>query len=184
MVSYITKSCSDPAKAIQIFTYLLSEEGQILTTYGIEGVTYTVNAEGKYELLPEIKEIQEKENDRFKKEYRLGDLSSLDMINIKHSVMMLILIPLSRCRHGDRVNWFHISFWRIQILMPVQQKHVPIVQSDRMGNFAGKYAPCRYDTSFEAALDEYKQFLADNDWDAIVAVKNEKMAKNVIKLGE
>ena len=40
------------------------------------------------------------------------------------------------------------------------------------------------DTSFEAALDEYKQFLADNDWDAIVAVKNEKMAKNVIKLGE
>lgn len=51
MQSYITKNCKDPAKSIQLFTYLLSEEGQILTTYGIDGETYKINEEGKYELL-------------------------------------------------------------------------------------------------------------------------------------
>ena len=40
MINFISKDCKDPAKAIQIFTYLLSEEGQMLMNYGIEGETY------------------------------------------------------------------------------------------------------------------------------------------------
>lgn len=49
MINYITKNCKDPAKAIQIFTYLLSEEGQKLMNYGIEGVTYKSNPDGTVE---------------------------------------------------------------------------------------------------------------------------------------
>lgn len=185
MVSYITKSCSDPAKAIQIFTYLLSEEGQILTTYGIEGVTYTVNAEGKYELLPEIKEIQEKENDRFKKEYRLGEFIFFGHDKYK---------ALSDDAYPDSIK--QMQAWGQGKLVP----HFILENTDPDAGTAEarSYSAIKTewatslvsmlragdDTSFEAALDEYKQFLADNDWDAIVAVKNEKMAKNVIKLGE
>lgn len=185
MVSYITKSCSDPAKAIQIFTYLLSEEGQILTTYGIEGVTYTVNAEGKYELLPEIKEIQEKENDRFKKEYRLGEFIFFGHDKYK---------ALSDDAYPDSIK--QMQAWGQGKLVP----HFILENTDPDAGTAEarSYSAVKTewatslvsmlragdDTSFEAALDEYKQFLADNDWDAIVAVKNEKMAKNVIKLGE
>lgn len=185
MVSYITKSCSDPAKAIQIFTYLLSEEGQILTTYGIEGVTYTVNAEGKYELLPEIKEIQEKENDRFKKEYRLGEFIFFGHDKYK---------ALSDDAYPDSIK--QMQAWGQGKLVP----HFILENTDPDAGTAEarSYSAVKTewatslvsmlragdDTSFEAALDEYKQFLADNNWDAIVAVKNEKMAKNVIKLGE
>ena len=185
MVSYITKSCSDPAKAIQIFTYLLSEEGQILTTYGIEGVTYTVNAEGKYELLPEIKEVQEKENDRFKKEYRLGEFIFFGHDKYK---------ALSDDAYPDSIK--QMQAWGQGKLVP----HFILENTDPDAGTAEarSYSAIKTewatslvsmlragdDTSFEAALDEYKQFLADNDWDAIVAVKNEKMAKNVIKLGE
>ena len=185
MVSYITKSCSDPAKAIQIFTYLLSKEGQILTTYGIEGVTYTVNAEGKYELLPEIKEIQEKENDRFKKEYRLGEFIFFGHDKYK---------ALSDDAYPDSIK--QMQAWGQGKLVP----HFILENTDPDAGTAEarSYSAVKTewatslvsmlragdDTSFEAALDEYKQFLADNNWDAIVAVKNEKMAKNVIKLGE
>lgn len=185
MVSYITKSCSDPAKAIQIFTYLLSKEGQILTTYGIEGVTYTVNAEGKYELLPEIKKIQEKENDRFKKEYRLGEFIFFGHDKYK---------ALSDDAYPDSIK--QMQAWGQGKLVP----HFILENTDPDAGTAEarSYSAVKTewatslvsmlragdDTSFEAALDEYKQFLADNNWDAIVAVKNEKMAKNVIKLGE
>ncbi len=44
-----------------------------LTTFGVEGETYKVNAEGKYELLPEVKDMQQNDNDKFKKVYRLGE---------------------------------------------------------------------------------------------------------------
>lgn len=185
MVSYITKSCSDPAKAIQIFTYLLSEEGQILTTYGIEGVTYTVNAEGKYELLPEIKEIQEKENDRFKKEYRLGEFIFFGHDKYK---------ALSDDAYPDSIK--QMQAWGQGKLVP----HFILENTDPDAGTAEarSYSAIKTewatslvsmlragdDATFDAALDGYKQFLTDNNWDAIVTVKNEKMAKNMTKLGE
>lgn len=59
MVNYISKSCKDPAKAMQFFTYLQSEYGGILTNYGIEGKTFEYNADHKIKLLPEVEEIKE-----------------------------------------------------------------------------------------------------------------------------
>ncbi|WP_166082955.1 sugar ABC transporter substrate-binding protein [Erysipelothrix anatis] len=73
MSTYVTTKNADPIKTIQLFTYLLSEEGQILTNFGIEGETFTKNAEGQYVLTPEFAEMRQKESDKFKKEYRLGE---------------------------------------------------------------------------------------------------------------
>jgi len=43
----ITTACEDPVKAIQFLDYICSEEGQILIQWGIEGVNYLVDEEGK-----------------------------------------------------------------------------------------------------------------------------------------
>lgn len=48
MINYITKDCKGPIKAIQIFTYLISEEGGILCKYGVEGKTYEINSDGYF----------------------------------------------------------------------------------------------------------------------------------------
>jgi putative aldouronate transport system substrate-binding protein len=39
------------------------------------------------------------------------------------------------------------------------------------------------DAGYEAVLNEYKAFLNDNSWEAIVKVRNEKMKANKEKLG-
>ena len=39
------------------------------------------------------------------------------------------------------------------------------------------------DAEFDSILDSCKQFREENDWDAIVKVRNEKMAVNAEKLG-
>ena len=94
MITYISKKCKDPAKAIQLFSYLLSNEGQILCNYGIEGQTYTITADGKYELTPAMKDLRKSDNDRFKKEIRIGEF-----------------IPFGHDRYkmlsNDRVPGFH-----------------------------------------------------------------------------
>lgn len=42
----LTKTCKDPAAAIRAFNYLYSEEGQLLTNWGIKDETYTEDAAG------------------------------------------------------------------------------------------------------------------------------------------
>lgn len=43
---FITSACKNPAKLVNFFNFLASEEGQILTECGIEGVNYTIDANG------------------------------------------------------------------------------------------------------------------------------------------
>jgi putative aldouronate transport system substrate-binding protein len=42
----ISVDCEDPVKAIQFLDYLCSDEGQVLTHWGIEGVNYEIDDEG------------------------------------------------------------------------------------------------------------------------------------------
>lgn len=42
----ITTACANPAKVVSFFDFLASEEGQILTEWGIEGANYTVDENG------------------------------------------------------------------------------------------------------------------------------------------
>lgn len=55
-LTFISKKCKDPARAIQFLTYLISEEGQMDTYFGQEGKTYSM-VEGKPELLPQVEEL-------------------------------------------------------------------------------------------------------------------------------
>ena len=56
----ITTSCKDPVAAIKYIDYLCSDEGQVLTKWGIEGVNYFIDDEGhRYRTEEEIKYAQE-----------------------------------------------------------------------------------------------------------------------------
>lgn len=69
--NYITKDAKDPAKVTQLFTYLIDEPGQILTKYGVEGVTYAYNDQGKIDYLPEVKKLEQTDNDAYNKNMAL-----------------------------------------------------------------------------------------------------------------
>lgn len=184
MVSYITNSCVDPAKAIQIFTYLLSEEGQILTTYGIEGVTYTINAEGKYELLPEIKEVQTSDNDRFKKEYRLGEFFFFGHDKYK---------ALSDDAYPESIK--QLQEWGLGKLVPhfvlentspdagTAEARTNSAVNTEWATTLASLIRANSTATFDSVLTSYQKFLQDNDWDAVVAVKNQKINNNKQKLG-
>ncbi|MGV1006177.1 MAG: sugar ABC transporter substrate-binding protein [Candidatus Nanopelagicales bacterium] len=73
MTNYISQNCSDPAKAMQIFTYLQSEYGQLLALFGIEGQTFTTQPDGKLILKPDVMKVRTENPSRFVREYRLGD---------------------------------------------------------------------------------------------------------------
>ncbi len=57
-VTMISRNCRDKARAIQFLTYLISEEGQMDTFFGIPNVTYTMK-NGIPTLLPEMQKLDQ-----------------------------------------------------------------------------------------------------------------------------
>lgn len=55
-LTFISKNCKDPERAIKFIDFLMSEEGQKLTYLGIEGTTYEM-VDGKPVLKPKVKEL-------------------------------------------------------------------------------------------------------------------------------
>lgn len=56
-VTLISRKCKDPEKAIKLISYLLSDEGQLLTWYGVEGITWEYDENGKPRVYPEVEHL-------------------------------------------------------------------------------------------------------------------------------
>ncbi|MGL1891373.1 MAG: hypothetical protein OCD02_07065 [Spirochaetaceae bacterium] len=61
----ITTSCEDPIAAIKFLDALATEEIMVLGTWGIEGENYSVNADGKFHMTFEQKEMWDENGDWF-----------------------------------------------------------------------------------------------------------------------
>lgn len=67
----ITSKCKDKVRAMQFLNWMAGEEAQILTNWGIEGVHWAYNSNGKREFLPEVLK-QKNEDEDFGKKTGIG----------------------------------------------------------------------------------------------------------------
>lgn len=184
MISYITKNCKDPAKAIQIFTYLLSEEGQKLMNYGIEGVTYKTNADGTVELLPEVKDLQLNNADKFKKDYRMGEFMFFG--HDRHKALSKDAFPeaikqMQEWGKGKLKPHFILENTNPDQGTPEARGLTAI--NTNWNTTLVSMIRAKDDATFDSVLAEHKAFLDKNNWDKIVEVRSEKMKANKAKLG-
>lgn len=71
-VTFISKNCKDPEKAIQFLTYLISEEGQKLLYLGVEGSMYDI-VDGKPVIRQEVLELLNSNRVEYNKKYAADD---------------------------------------------------------------------------------------------------------------
>lgn len=184
MISFITKNCKDPAKAIQIFTYLLSEEGQMLMNYGIEGETYTKNADGTVQFTPEVKELQLNNADQFKKEYRMGEFMFFG--HDRHKALSADAFPESIKQMQEWGKGKLVPHFILENINPDQgtAEARSLTAINTTWNTAMvSLIRSKSEAEFDKTLDAYKKFLDENGWEAIVKVRTEKMQANKEKLG-
>jgi putative aldouronate transport system substrate-binding protein len=184
-VTYISKKAKDPQKAIQLFTYLLSEEGQYLTTYGVEGETFEFNAEGKAVLLPEAAELKNSNPEEYKKKYRLGEFWFFghDTFAVEHGDNQ----PSEAI--GQIQEWANGKL-KPQFLLENTDPDQGSAEARSLTNVNTTWATtlasllrAKNEKEFDKLLGDYEKFLDDNNFDAIVEVRNEKIAENAEKLG-
>lgn len=184
MISFITKECKDPAKAIQLFTYLLSEDGQMLMNYGVEGVTYKKNADGTVELLPEVKAMQLDNPDKFKKDYRMGEFMFFG--HDRHKALSKDAFPESIKQLQEWGKGKLAPHFILENINPDQgtpeARSLTAVNSTWSTSMVSMIR-AKDDAAYDSALANYKAFLDKNNWDKIVEIRSEKMQANREKLG-
>lgn len=184
MVSFVTKQNADPAKSMQLFTYLLSEEGQMLMNYGIEGETYVKNADGSVQFTPEVKELQQTNADKFKKEYRMGEFMFFG--HDKHKAFSEDAFPESIKQMQQWGEGKLVPHFILENIDPDQgtpeARGLTAINTKWNSSMVGMVR-AKDDAQFEAILNDYKQFLDSNGWSKIVDIRSEKMKANKEKLG-
>lgn len=184
MVNFITKDCTDPVKAIEIFTYLLSDYGGKLYRYGVEGETYTVNEEGLFELLPEVKDMKENDNDQFKKVYRLSEFIVFgnDKYDAYGADQNEAIEQMAKWGAGKLKPQFILENTKPD-QGTAEARALSAIETN-WNTTLTSLIRCSGEAEFEQILQAHKDFRAGNSWDDIVKVYNEKMAANKEKLGQ
>lgn len=185
MISYISQEVADPAKAMQIFTYLQSEYGQILTTYGVEGETFEYNEEGQIELLPEIQELRDTDADRFKEEIRIGEF-----IFFGHDKYQAMASESNRTPALIQPREWGEGKLKPQFILENINPDPGTPEARALSSLDAEWATTLVslvragsEDDFETVLSNYEQFLADNNWESIVEIRSEKMNENKERLG-
>lgn len=184
MINFITKDCKDPAKAIQIFTYLLSDEGQMLVNYGIEGETYKSIGDGKYELLPEVKDLQLNNPDKFKKEYRMGEFIFFG--HDRYKALSTDSFPESIKQMQEWGKGKLVPHFILENIDPdqgsLEARSLSAINT-KWNTTMVSMIRSKDDNEFNNNLASYKSFLDENNWDKILKFRTEKMQQNKEKLG-
>lgn len=184
MINFISKDCKDPAKAIQIFTYLLSEEGQTLMNYGIEGETYQTKADGSVELLPAVKDLQLNNADQFKKDYRMGEFMFFG--HDRHKALSADAFPEAIKQMQEWGKGKLKPHFILENISPDQgtpEARALSAINTKWNTTLVSMVRSKDDASYDNALAAYKSFLGENRWEEIVRVRSEKMKLNKEKLG-
>lgn len=184
MISFITKKAKDPAKAIQIFTYLLSEEGQKLMNYGIEGETYEVKDNGKVALLPAVKDLQLNNADKFKKDYRMGEFMFFGHDRDKALSEDAFPESIKQMQEWGKGKLKpHFILENINPDQGTPEARGLTAINTQWNTSMVSMLRAKDDATFDSILAEYKAFLDKNSWDKIVEIRTAKMKQNKEKLG-
>lgn len=184
MINFISKDAKDPAKAMQIFTYLLSEEGQILMNYGVEGETFKKKADGTVELLPAVKDMQLHNADQFKKDYRLGEFIFFG--HDRHKALSADAFPEAIKQMqawGKGKLTPHFILENINPNLGTPEARALSAINTKWNSTLVSMLRSKDDASFDNALAAYQSFLEENRWPDIVKIRSEKMKQNKEKLG-
>lgn len=184
MVNYISKDCSDPIKAMEVFTYLVSDYGGLLCRYGVEGETYTINSDGLYELTPEVKEMKDNDNDKFKKVYRLSEFIVFgnDKYDAYSADVTESTVQMQEWGTGKLKPQFVIE--NISPDQGSAEARALSAVNTNWNTTLTSLIRSVDDAAFDAVLAEHVAFRESNSWDAIVKIYNEKMRANREKLGK
>ena len=183
MLNHISRDANAEV-AIQLFTFLLSDLGQMLTFYGIEGETFTWNEDGTVTLDPAIEELRANDNAQFRTDYRFGEFMFFghDRFNALNATQWVEAVR-------QPMEWGYgmlVPQFVIENINPesgtLEARSLEAINTD-WDRVQIELIRSADDAAFDALLAEHQAFLENNNFDRIVEIFNSNMDRNRERLG-
>lgn len=183
LVNYVSKNAKDPAKAIQLFTYLISEEGQILTKFGVEGETFKYNDDKKVEILPAVKELEKSNPEEYRNKYGLTAFNFFnnDRMNLLKQPEDSAVTQMQEWGKGKLVPHFIIENTTSEAGSKEARSELAI--KTKYDTAVISLIRSKTDKDFEKTYKEYVDFTEKNNIKDVNKAKTEIMKQNKEKLG-
>lgn len=183
-VTLVSKNCKNPDRAIQFLTYLISEEGQMDTYFGIEGETYTME-NGVPKLTPEVAALDK--SDKNKQETDIGVQYTYWMFqdNAWQAQWGVEYAPSVEQPQLWTRPYVHSYAAYDGLTLPVGSDEQLIYEDlqRRWGKVLPMLIRAESESEFDKIVAEFNQYKKDKGVDKVIAAKTELMNVNKQKLG-
>ncbi len=185
-VTYISKQCKNPKKAIEVYTYLISDYGRMLTSYGIEGEHYTLDSNGMAVVSDEVNKLKNEDPDRYDKELRFDDvwMFMVDSFRVKHGY-------IQETEAVQQPFEWSAKYLKPRFEMDSIEPKAGTKEYRNLTNINTNFATTILgmvrssdDEEFNQLWQDFLKYRDSKGWNDIVAIMNENIAKNMKKLGE
>ena len=184
-ITYISKKTKNPAKAMQLYTYLLDDPGQYLVNFGIEGKTYTKNSDGTVSWTDEANEVRANEPEKFQKERRIGEFVLFSHDRYKALNKDSYVQAIRQMQDWGR-DYLKPQF-EIENISPdantPQSRSLSAINTNWSTTLVSMIR-AESEKKFDELLTTYEKFEKDNGIDQINKIRDEKIAANMKRLGE
>lgn len=184
-ITYISKKTKNPAKAMQLYTYLLDDPGQYLVNFGIEGKTYTKNSDGTVSWTDEANEVRANEPEKFQKEWRIGEFVLFSHDRYKALNKDSYVQAIRQMQDWGR-DYLKPQF-EIENISPdantPQSRSLSAINTNWSTTLVSMIR-AESEKKFDELLTTYEKFEKDNGIDWINKIRDEKIAANMKRLGE
>lgn len=179
--TFITTSTDEPQKAMELLTYLTSEYGTMVTTFGVEGETYSL-VDGKVQYSEATEELRNSDIARFDKEVGLG---SYWFVGNDNYAIQMGQEPATSIR--QMVEWAQDKLaprFKMEDIDPrtgSEARNLTKINTERVQALVS-FIQAPTEEEGREVWDTYLQNRENSGWDKIVEYRNNKITENIDKL--
>lgn len=182
-VTLVSKNCRHPEKAIELITYLISEEGQKTTYLGVEGVTYDM-VDGRPVLKEEVLELLNADRAEYDRLYGADDAYWM----LQDNVMQLQWKPPLTEPLGQMEEWtYPYTCFQEQYTMDLSTDsevgYVDIKVKKLWGATLPRLLLAPTEEEFDAIFADFLEERAKLGYDELMETYTEKIREKKEKLG-
>lgn len=182
-VTFITKNCKNPERAIKFLGWGMSEEGQKTLYCGKEGVTYDV-VDGKPIIKPEVNTLKNTKMAEFKKQY--NTFGEIWMFNTSMNSLWEPDpgMPFNQYREYAKGKSVHYGVYdNIRPDADTDEGDILAKAETKWGEVLPKLLMAKSDEEFDKLWKDYEDYKVSIDYQKAIDYQRQKVAENKAKVG-
>lgn len=182
-VTLISKNCKHPDRAIAFLDYLMSEEGQKMTSIGVEGKMYDM-VEGKVVLKDEVQQMLTTDRRKYDETYGADDTYWM----LQNNLMQLDWMPEKQYPLNQLEEWtYPYTKYTGEYDLFLQDKSSASQANTRIDKLWGDMLPrlllAKSDEEFDELMDQFVQERNALGYKQVMNAKQKLLEENKKRLG-